>query len=244
MVEDIMKAVKIYKEAELLGKFPPCPSERPYRVGGAVFGPCISEEDMKIYAQMRLQGSTPYEEKVFILKTKALILGNEKNCPAGKPYYHTKFLIFGGNCYTEKEFSQLNNLDIETWEEKEEGKTRFIVSNEYCKDGFLYDTHKHLCVSTSQCDLPHTFFDTNTGNCACDEGYRMVEGEGCLAEQENKECKYDSDCGKSSCNGKNKIMPRCDARTYKCYTETVDCTENFGENAFCDSGTVLCKTER
>jgi hypothetical protein len=237
MIREIVKAVKIQKEAEMFGKFPPCPKERPYRIGGPVFGPCVDEGTLSEYIDLKLKGSSSDTEKDFILFTKATLFGQQMNCPKEKPYYINTFLFFG-KCITKAELQEKIKGEISQWEQQEQqqGKKRFIAGSSFCKEGMLYDSHNEVCIDPSSCSTyPNTIFNSKTGNCDCKEGYVMAE-EGCSPEITNRECEYDNECGTPSCSGYNKIMPRCDTRTYKCWSETVNCREYFGDKATCVSG--------
>ncbi|MBT3465159.1 hypothetical protein HOD20_02515 [archaeon] len=242
MMEDLVKAAAIYKKAEMTGKVAFCPDDKPFRMGGLFGGVCVSKETFAKYIEVKLKGSTSYTDKEFITVTKAQFLAGKNNCPADKPYYAKGFLMFGGKCMSWEEFQKEKEISIEKWELNEEakGQTRFIESPDFCEPGFLYDTHTEMCTSTDQCDQNHMFFDRVTGACLCEEGYDSVDDE-CVLEPKNKECNYDNECGKPRCFGTySKMMPRCNARTYKCYTETVNCQEDFGRDYICDKATVMC----
>jgi len=241
IMEDMVKMAAIYKKAEMAGKLL-CPTGRPYRVGGVFGGTCVDEDGMAQFIEIRMRGSESYSEKEFILTMKGQFLGQKKGCPQDKPYFKPGFLVFGGKCMTFEEYSKVMKIDIDKWEEHEiiKGQTRYVDSPEYCEKGFLYDTHTHNCVSTSQCNSANMYFDRNSGYCECNEGYRMTNGDVCEKEPTNKECEYDSDCGDNYCSGKYKKMKRCNTRTYTCWTETVDCTELFGEDSTCNPNGVVC----
>lgn len=239
-LEELVKAAKIYKEAELKAKFPACPPETPFRIGAVLVGPCVSMDEFEYYMKLRLSGSTSYSEMDFITTIKSQQIGQKKNCPPDKPYYVSKFLFFGGECLSQAEFEKKKEIEIDEWTQKEieQEKHRYVESPIYCKDDFLYDTQEHRCISTDQCNDAYTYFNVDTGDCSCNEGYRMTN-DGCEKEIANKQCKYDSDCGKPTCSRTYyKTVHRCNARTYKCEQETIDCREDFGSGAICGSG--LC----
>ncbi len=234
--DNLVKTAYHYKKAEMSGKLL-CPKERPFRIGGVFYGSCVDGEILGEYIELKLKGSTSYDEKTFLINTRAQFLGQKNNCPPDKPYYVKGFFLFGGKCISQAEFEKQKNVEVIEWEEHETDKDRFVESS-MCDPGFLFDTHKDLCVSTSQCNDAHMFFNRWTGDCDCDEGYIMTDEE-CVREITNRECEYDSDCGQPSCSGSyTKRMPRCNVRTYRCYTETVDCKEYFGSSATCRNG--LC----
>jgi hypothetical protein len=164
-------------------------------------------------------------------------------CPSDKPYFVRTFLWIG-KCLTQTELNLQMRTDVSQWEKIEtlQGKVRFQASSSFCKEGLLYDAHNEVCINPNECiNYPNTLFNVQTGNCDCIGGYFMG-ADGCEKRMSSGECKYDSDCGKQDCSASTKLIPRCDARIDKCYTETVDCTEYFGKNATCINGQCILQS--
>jgi hypothetical protein len=254
LMEAMVKSAKEQKKAEWYGWLARCPDDAPYRIGGLWGGTCTDKEGLSEYVSIRLRGTEPEAEKRLILAQRALLEGRENMCPKSLPYYTGR--VGPDACVSREEFYEhFIGEDVEAWEKEEEkaGKTRFLTDTSYCKAGFAYDTHLHLCVGMD-CGA-NARFDLATGDCKCDKGYTMT-GDGCLKaesckegyrltlngcekEPSNKQCVYDSDCkSKGTYCSSSAIMVRyvCNARTYRCDPQRVEC----GEGYKCDSLAKEC----
>ncbi|MBU0756490.1 MAG: hypothetical protein KKF44_00365 [Nanoarchaeota archaeon] len=244
MMEDLMVSIKITMTAKILGTWPMCPSDKPYKIGG-LGGVCVDAFGLADFVGIRLQGTIPEEEKAFLLIQRARLFGDKKNCPPDKPYFKRTFLTWG-NCLSQKEFDNELISQVDDWKkvEEERGRTRLLGNTQYCDKGHFYDTHTHECLDPTYCnEFKNAYFNKESGNCECKDGYGWGEDD-CDKIPETKECYYDNEChiskGKPKCSGTTKIIPRCNARTYTCWVESVECKESFGANAICDPAKVQC----
>jgi len=57
IVQDMMVVAKLTKEAEIKAVFPPCPKDKPYRIGMPITGPCVDEETLGEYFEIKLTGN-------------------------------------------------------------------------------------------------------------------------------------------------------------------------------------------
>lgn len=88
------------------------------------------------------------------------------------------------------------------------------------------------------CTKKSNSHEDSSGTCVCNTGY--TDWYGSCVKANSNQCKGDWDCGKPSCSGNYKLVPRCDLRTETCIlTEKVDCKTEYGNDYTCSNGNCL-----